>query len=398
MRSVGRDMAEMSQLSFVVATEQSGLVELLEQSGRARVQAVVDATGDLLGSVARHRPEALLADLGRDPHEVLGLIEQIPTPRPLLLVYGPDDKDVMLHAMRLGAREYVSPGREAKDDLLLALERILRERGPAAGQARRAPLLAVMGAKGGVGTTFVACQLSAGLAHRGGKVALLDGHLRLGDVALYFDLHPRYTISSLATAVDLDAAYLQTVLASHRCGVQVLAAPERPEEADVISAGHLDQALAILRAENDWVVVDTPREFDEKSVHLLDQANAIVVVTTCDVPALNHTRLQLDLLQRLGHSPHRVHVVVNRMDKNAPVQEREIADFLDRKWDVRLPNDYSSASACVNEGRPLWERAPRSALREAVDTLTAAAHEWCERPLPETAHTRGFFDRLRRKR
>jgi pilus assembly protein CpaE len=339
-------------------------------------------------------------DLGKDPHEVLGAIEQIPVPRPLLLVYGPDEREVMLRAMRVGAREYISPGREAKDDLLLALERILRERGPSASASHRAPLVAVMGAKGGVGTTFVACQLAAGLAHRGGKAAIVDGHLRLGDVALYFDLHPRYTISSLASVADFDAAYLQTVLASHRCGVRVLAAPERPEEADVISAGHLDRALSILRADNDWVVVDTPREFDERSVRLLDQASAIVIVTTGDVPALNHTRLQLDLLQRLGHSAPRVHVVVNRMDKNAPVQEREITEFLDRKWDVRIPNDYPSASACVNEGRSLWERSPRSALREAVDTLTAAAHEWCERPLPESERQRSrtVFDLLRRKR
>jgi pilus assembly protein CpaE len=230
---------------------------------------------------------------------------------------------------------------------------------------------------------------------------MVDGHLRLGDVALYFDLHPRYTITSLASAAEgLDAAYLHTVLATHRCGVQVLAAPERPEEADAISARHLDHALSILRAENDWVVVDTPREFDERSVHLLDQASSILVVTTCDVPALNHTRLQLDLLQRLGHSPHRVHVVVNRMDKNAPVQGKEIADFLDRKWDVRLPNDYPSASACVNEGRPLWELAPKSALREAMDGLTAATHAWCERPLPEENNNgrKGLLDLLRRKR
>ena len=40
----------MSQLSFVVATEQSGLVELLEQSGRAQVKAVVNEDGDLLSA------------------------------------------------------------------------------------------------------------------------------------------------------------------------------------------------------------------------------------------------------------------------------------------------------------------------------------------------------------
>lgn len=390
----------MTQLSFVVATEQSTLVELLEQSGRAQVKAVVSEDSDLLSAVARHRPEALLVDLGEEPDGVLALIERIPAPRPLLLVYGPDDKDVILRAMRLGAREYVPPGRETKDDMLVALERILRERSPEDSKGHLSPLLAVMGAKGGVGATFVACQLAAGLAHRGAKVAMVDGHLRLGDVALYFDLHPRYTITSLASAADgLDAAYLHTVLASHRCGVQVLAAPERLEDADVISPRHLEQALSILRAESDWVVVDTPREFDERSVHLLDLATSILVVTTSDVPALNHTRLQLDLLQRLGHSPHRVHVVVNRMDRSAPVQGKEIADFLDRKWDVRLPNDYASASACVNEGRPLWELAPKSVLREAMDGLTAAAYAWCERPLPEEKNERkGLLDLLRRKR
>ena len=67
---------------------------------------------------------------------------------------------------------------------------------------------------------------------------------------------------------------------------------------------------------------------------------------------------------------------------------------------MRLPNDYASASACVNEGRPLWELAPKSALREAMDGLTAAAHNWCDRPLPEELNppSKGLFDLLRRTR
>jgi pilus assembly protein CpaE len=182
--------------------------------------------------------------------------------------------------------------------------------------------------------------------------------------------------------------------------VQVLAAPERPEEAELVSTAHLDHALSVLRAEHDWVVVDTPRELDERSVQLLDRATSIVVVTTCDVPALSHTRLQLEMLQRLGHSQQRVHVVANRMDRSAPVQGKEIADFLGRDWDVRLPDEPTSASACVSEGRPFWELAPRSALRAALDELSAAAHVWSERPLPEAkgASRRGLLGRLRERR
>jgi hypothetical protein len=54
----------------------------------------------------------------------------------------------------------------------------------------------------------------------------------------------------------------------------------------------------------------------------------------------------------------------------------------------------------VNEGRPLWELAPKSSLRDAMDALTAATHSWCDRPLPEEGSNspKGLFDLLRRKR
>ena len=389
----------MHRLTFVVASDQAEVVEALAHSGRAIVAVAVDDPRELLREVAARRPDALLVDLGRDPHAVLDLLEAMPAPRPVLMVQGPDDSGVIVRAVRLGAREYLPPCADPKRELLAALERVLREHGPARSGARlEAPLVAVMGAKGGVGATFVSCQLAAGLARGGARVSLVDAHLRLGDVALYLDVHPHYTMASLASATDaVDAAYLQTVLAHHPTGVQVLAAPERPEEADLIGVPHLDRALSLLRQENEWVVVDTPRDFDERSVHVLDRAAAIVLVATSDVPALNHARLQLELLHRLGLSPHRVHVVLNRVDKRAPVQRRQAAEFLRRKVDLGIPNDYATASTCVNEGHPLWEVAPRGTLRPAFDQLLSAAHRWCEVPLPEDRrHAKGLLGRLRR--
>jgi pilus assembly protein CpaE len=228
----------------------------------------------------------------------------------------------------------------------------------------------------------------------------VDMHLRLGDVALYFDVHPRYTMASLAEAdAGLDASFLQTVLTPHGTGVQVLAAPERPEDADAVSVRHTDRALGILRAEYDWVVVDTPRDFDDRSVHVLDRASQIVIVTTCDVPALNHTRLQLSLLNRLGHAPNGVRVVVNRMDRKAPVQARQIETFLGRGHDLLIPNDYPTASACVNEGRPLWEVAPRSRLGAALDGLVEASRNWCGRAAEaDVPAGRGLRALIRRRR
>lgn len=397
-------MKESSGLSFVVATERTELTRALRESGRVTVKAAVESLPELGQAVARHQPDALFVDLEPEAERALAHLESLPAPRPLLFVQGPDDPGLIRRALRLGAREYLAPSEEPKRELLTAVERLLAERraeAAADGEPGSAPLLAVLGAKGGVGATFVACQLAAGLADRGARVSMLDAHLRLGDVALYLDLHPRYTIASLASATDaVDVAYLQTVLSSHRSGVQVLAAPERPEEADVVALEHVDRALGILRRENDWVIVDTPGDFDERSVHVLDRATGILLVTTCDVPALNHARLQLDLLQRLGYSPHKVRVVVNRMDRKTPVQGGEITDFLNRRFDLSLPNDYPTTAACVNEGRSLQEIAPRSSLCAAIDELATAAHGWCgvAPSKGEGGRPRSLLARLRRKR
>jgi pilus assembly protein CpaE len=390
------------RLSFVVATESGEIAEVLAHSERADLRDVVSEIETLAEAVQRSRPDALLVDLGPDPSEVLRHVERLRPPRPLLIVYGPDDSALLRRAMQLGAREYLTHGADAKDELLEALERLVRERQRGDAPTASAPMLAVMGAKGGVGATFVACQLAAGLAHRGSRVALADMKLRLGDAALYFDLQPQYTVSSLAGAAGrIDAAFLQTVLATHPgSGVRVLAAPERPEEADAVALEQTDHALGILREEFDWVVVDVAPDFDDRSVHTLDRASHILIVTTSDVPALNHARLQLGLLKRLGHPPTKVRVVVNRMDGRAAVQAREIDQFLHRKCDALLPNDYPTASLCVNEGRPLWEAAPKSALRAAFDELAEATHVWCGVPLPDgdAKKARGLRGLLRRRR
>jgi pilus assembly protein CpaE len=393
----------MAQLTFVVLSSRKELREALEASGHVEVLAAFSEPERLVPAVGSLRPDGLLVDLSCDAPAIFEALERLPSPRPLLLVSGPEeDGRAILRALRLGAREYLTPSRDEEEAVLRsAVDRLLAE-GPASPtqSGGRAAVVAVMGAKGGVGTTFLACQLATALARPGARVALVDLNLRLGDVALYFDLQAHYSIAQLASGDSrLDSAYLQTVLVPHASGVRVLAAPAQAEEAELVRASHVEQAVAVLREDFDWVVLDVSRSWDEPSVRALDLADQILLVTIPDVPTLTHARQHLDLLQRLGHAADRVRVIGNRVDRRAPVSGRELTEFLGRGLDERVPNDYPSALACVNEGKPVFEAAPRSPLCQVLAKLAERMHGWCEVEPPEQAPgRRGLGDLFRRSR
>jgi pilus assembly protein CpaE len=246
-----------------------------------------------------------------------------------------------------------------------------------------------------VGATLVASQLAVTLQELGERTALLDLALPQGDAALHLDLQPAYALVGAAReAVALDATFLRTLLSPHRSGVQLLAATERAEDAELLRAEPVERALALLRADFDWVVVDLGRSWSEGSVKALDLASQVILVMELDVPALANARRQLELLERLGVSGSRVHVVENRHGRAEALTGRDGRRFLGHPVELRLPDEPAAAGACVNEGRTLREAARNGRLHRAVGELAQAVHEWSGRKaaLPERS---GVLARVR---
>ncbi len=171
----------------------------------------------------------------------------------------------------------------------------------------------------------------------------------------------------------------------------MLAAPARAEEAELVGVRHLEQAVKVLRTQFDWVITDVSRSWDETTVHFLDRADQIFLVTQMDVPTLNHARRHLELLQRLGNPADKIRLIANRYSKSAPVSDADFSEFLGRPPDVLIPNNYPATVTCVNEGKPLWQTAPKSALRDAYTNLATQAHAWCGVELPAGPPARFAF-------
>ena len=378
-------------------SELSGYAERLEADGVLGMATVVASPAELFEAVTSQSPDLVVSDLGIDPEGVLELLSKLPAPRPALLVVGPQDHPgAILRSMRMGVREYFDT-RPSEAELRYAIERFAAERVSEPEVSRSARVLAVMGAKGGAGATVVACQLAAGLQAMGARTAVVDLNLPLGDVALYFDVQPAYTLAHVAREDDrLDETYLRTVLQGPPDGVQLLAAPSHAEEAELVTGHHVERVLELLRSDFDWVIVDASRNWGEPTMRALDLADQILLVTLMDVPTLHHTRQHLDLLERLGHSGARIRLIANRHSAEDSVGDKDVVEFLDRELDYRIPNDYPTTSAAVNRGISVAEVAPRSPLSRAFEGLAQNVYDWCSAELPEATRSEGVLARAKR--
>jgi Flp pilus assembly CpaE family ATPase len=377
-------MKDLSVLIFSENLENAAAARrVIEATGKARVTAT--ANEDLAEAVDLYLPEALFVVLGNAPHRVLDMIEALPAPRlPFFLAGSQEDTSVLLRAMRMGVREFLPEDADEKA-LASAFEKLDRKRAeiekPAA-EAAPAPVIAIMGAKGGVGTTVVSCQVAAALQELGERVAVVDLGHPLGDVAVHFDLQPSHSLANAPSGEAIDATFLRSALQSHRSGVKVLAAPARAEESEHIGARHVSALVPALRKEFDWVILDLSHSWTEASVRALDVADQILLVTLLDVPTLNHARKRLDLLRRLGHPSTKIRLVANRYSRQSGVSEREVTEFLGRAVDAKVPNDYATVARGINQGRLIAEVAPKGPLHHAYRELAREVHGWCGREAP----------------
>jgi pilus assembly protein CpaE len=256
-------------------------------------------------------------------------------------------------------------------ELLVALEKgVARRRratdGPRVAQGR---MIVVVGPKGGAGKTIVSSNLAAVLAEAGERVALVDLDVQFGDIGLVMGLPPTATIYDLVTSGgSLDAEKLEDYLAPHESGARVLQAPARPDQASVIDVEFLRQLFAVLRATEDWLVIDSGPGFPPEVIAAIDSATDVCIVGTVDAAALKNTKLGLETLELMGVDPDTVKLVLNRADSRVGISPEDARTITGREPDVLIPS-HRDVPRSANDGRPIVLSMPGSEPAKALRAL-----------------------------
>ena len=334
-----------------------------------------------LMTAERDNSEALLLFT---PHleETFDLLRTSRTTRPamalIVAVPGPQNGQ-LAEALKAGADEIVIlPAESAAvaSAIHKAMARVSAATSVRTADQLRAPLVAVLGPKGGTGKTTLATNLAADLTMRGHDALLVDLDLQFGDVGVVLGVEPDRTIYDLAVAPGtIDAERLRGYVARSADGVQVLLAPVRPDQADAVTGEQVSHILDIARTTFDVVIVDTPPAFTSGTIAAVDQADKIVMLGTFDLPGLKNMKVGMETLDMMGVPASRIMPVLNRANTKVGLLVADVTRVLSRPPEVAVPSDRGVPRS-VNATRPIIclqpKSAPAKSFRSVGDKIVAA--------------------------
>jgi pilus assembly protein CpaE len=231
---------------------------------------------------------------------------------------------------------------------------------------KRGEMIVVCSAKGGVGKTVLSVNLAVALSKKNIKIGLLDGDFQFGDVSLAMDLHPTFSIKDVVEDIEsLDEYTLASYLIHHDTGVKVLPAPERPEYADLITPKVTDKVCDLLLEKHDFLIVDTGVGLQEISLHLVEKADQILVVTNLEMSTLKNTKLMIETLETLGLQ-NKIQVVINRSTMESVIQATDVPEILGEESPIYIPNQFQMVSQSLNVGIPFVINQGKTDLSKSI--------------------------------
>jgi pilus assembly protein CpaE len=349
-------------------------------------------------------PDAVVITLDADHAKALQLIGQLAAEfphMPILAVSARGDGQSILHALRAGAKEFLTAP-VVLEELLLALQRLRANRGGAAGDTSNTVngttrseslVVSIVGSKGGVGGTSIAVNFGCCMAQDPKyNVALVDLDLALGDADVALDLIPDYTLADVAMNVDrLDMQFLRRSLCKHETGLSLLPHPVQMEDISLIHEEHLGRVIGLLRASYSHLIFDLSKRFTTADLTAMRMSDVVLLVAQLELTSLRNVVRMLHTMEKEDGLGEKVKVVMNRVGADdSEITLEKAQETIGKPIYWQVPNDFKAMLGARNAGVPLLVHAPKSRVHQSIWALCNAV---CGKTPAEPAkkERRGFF-------
>ena len=340
--------------------------------------------------IQQSMPDLAIVALDADKQKALSMIGQLSVEHPRLPILTiSHDHQALLQSLQKGAKYFLTHP-VGLEDLLAALRRALGESGAStespdgSGMMIRQPvgstMIAVLGSRGGVGTTSLAVNLAATLAcDPNNGVALIDLDLSLGDADIAFEVSgiDNISIGDLARNIErLDMNFLRRALVRHEAtGLNILRHPLEIADVGLIHEGHVERILNLLKISYSHLVVDLSKSVLPTDLMALRMADLILLVAQLELSSLRNVVRLIHALSGEEGLAEKIRVVINRVGSES-VEEgislKKAEEVIGKPIFWQVPNDTKTMIAARVAGAPLVKYGPKSKVQLAIAGLASA--------------------------
>ena len=220
-------------------------------------------------------------------------------------------------------------------------------------------IIAVVGAKGGVGASTVAHNVAWAVARELKlDTVVVDLDLGFGTAGLDYNQDPPQGVADAVFSPDrVDNAFIDRLLSKCTDHLSLLAAPATLDRVYDFSAEAFEPIVDSLRATVPCIVLDVPHQWSGWTKKTLIGADDILVVAGPDLANLRNTKNLLDLLKAARPNDRRPRYCLNQigMAKRPEIKPADFAKALDDEPAAIIPFEPQVFGTAANNGQMIAE-------------------------------------------
>lgn len=220
-------------------------------------------------------------------------------------------------------------------------------------------VIAVIGAKGGVGASTIAHNIGWSIAHDLALDSVIaDLDLAFGTAGLDYNQDPPQGIADAVFSPDrIDHAFIDRLLSKCTDHLSLLAAPATLERAYDFGTEAFDSIFDALRVSMPCIVLDVPHQWNDWTRHTLVSADEILIVATPDLANLRNAKNLFDFLRTARVNDHRPFYCLNQVGvpKRPEIKPPEFAKALEDQPVAVIPFDPQVFGTAANNGQMISE-------------------------------------------
>lgn len=224
--------------------------------------------------------------------------------------------------------------------------------------------------KGRAGRTTTASILALTIAEKSGeRVALIDADLQFGDMAVFFDIEPEHTLIEVSQDIKLlNPLTFDPYFYKLRENVSLLAAPNKPEYAELVEVKSLVEIVHLACALFRYVLIDLPIGFNPVTIGMYDLAEINVVMTMMNkISDIHHMRRAIEMFQTLDRVK-QLYTCFTRVEPCNDDERLKIQRELGYPVTDILPNGYH-INSIINRGKLLKALPKDSRLVQKIEQI-----------------------------